>query len=160
MRPDSRPDHPGDRVRYQHIVDAAEKAVALVVGKSPEVLHTDYTLALALTRLVEIIGEAAWQISPAGRARPSLPWAPWAQIIGMRHRIVHAYFDINYAILWSTVQQSLPELLTQVRPVLATCGPSPRDRTEPHYAGAFSGSKSRWDVGYATIMSASTSLML
>ncbi len=79
-------------------------------------MEADEVLSLALTRLVEIIGEAAWQITDEGKSR--CPDMPWPQIIGMRHRIVHAYFAINYAILWKTVQESLPDLAAQIRPVL------------------------------------------
>jgi uncharacterized protein with HEPN domain len=79
-------------------------------------LTSDETLALALTRLIEIIGEAAWQITAAGRTR--CPDLPWPQIIGMRHRIVHAYFAVNYGILWKTVQESLPPLAARIRLVV------------------------------------------
>jgi len=50
--------------------------------------------------------------------RQSLPEIPWEDIIGMRHRLVHAYFDINLDILWATVQEDLPALLTILRKVL------------------------------------------
>ena len=59
MPPDPLPGRPDDRIRYQHMLDAAQKAIALTAGKGPESLRSDETLALALTRLVEIIGEAA-----------------------------------------------------------------------------------------------------
>jgi uncharacterized protein with HEPN domain len=39
---------------------------------------------------------------------------PWDKIIGMRHRLVHAYFDINRAILWTTVQEGLPSLIVEL----------------------------------------------
>ena len=63
---------------------------------------------LPLTRLIETIGEAAYQVTDEGRAR--CPELPWDIITGMRHRIVHAYFDIKNDILWKTIKQSLPEL--------------------------------------------------
>jgi uncharacterized protein with HEPN domain len=40
-----------------------------------------------------------------------MPEAPWEDIIGMRHRLVHAYFDINLDILWQTIEQDLPALI-------------------------------------------------
>jgi len=43
---------------------------------------------------------------------------PWAQIVGMRNRLIHAYFDINRGILWDTVQLALPALLQQLKPVV------------------------------------------
>jgi uncharacterized protein with HEPN domain len=55
----------------------------------------------ALTRAVEIVGETASKVTEAGRAE--LPVVPWPQIVGMRNRLIHAYFDINRDILWDTV---------------------------------------------------------
>ncbi|MGQ9921575.1 MAG: HepT-like ribonuclease domain-containing protein [Desulfobacca sp.] len=43
--------------------------------------------------------------------RTAVPGLPWEKIIGMRHRLVHAYFDINLDILWKTVQEGLPQLV-------------------------------------------------
>ena len=73
-------------------------------------------LRLALTRAIEIVGEAAGQVSEAGRGE--MPAVPWPQIVGMRNRLVHAYFDINQNILWDTVQLALPGLLEQLKTVL------------------------------------------
>ena len=97
---------------------AAEKAVALTAGKPKEILQQDETLLLALTRLIEIVGEAAGRVTPQGRAR--CPNLPWPQVVGMRNRVVHAYFDIDLEILWKTIQTSLPELIAQIKPVLAS----------------------------------------
>jgi uncharacterized protein with HEPN domain len=66
-------------------------------------------LALALTRQVEIIGEAAHKLS--SECRESIPGIPWAQIIGARHRIVHAYFDIDLEIVWATVNRDFPAMI-------------------------------------------------
>ena len=70
---------------------------------------------MALIKDIEIIGEAAYQISPA--TRESLPDVPWEDIIGMRHRLVHAYFDINLDILWQTVTDDLPPLSAELERV-------------------------------------------
>lgn len=70
---------------------------------------TDRQLVLSLVKEVEIIGEAAYQLSRETRA--SMPEAPWEDIIGMRHRLVHTYFDINLDILWQTIEQDLPALI-------------------------------------------------
>jgi uncharacterized protein with HEPN domain len=63
---------------------------------------------------VEVVGEAAAKVSEAGRSE--LPAVPWAQIIGMRNRLIHAYFDINRDILWDTVQLALPPLVARLKP--------------------------------------------
>ncbi len=107
---------PDDRWRICHMVDAAEQALTFVQGRNKTDLNDDPMLRMALTRAVEIVGEAATQVSQAGRAE--FPAVPWPQIIGMRNRLVHAYFDINQNVLWDTVQLALPALLIQLRALL------------------------------------------
>jgi uncharacterized protein with HEPN domain len=96
---------PDDRWRIQHMIDAAEQALGFVRERQRADLEADPMLCLALTRAVEIVGEAAAQVSEAGRGE--MPAVPWPQIVGMRNRLVHAYFDINLDILWDTVQLAL-----------------------------------------------------
>jgi uncharacterized protein with HEPN domain len=103
---------PADRWRLQHMADAAELAIGFIAGRSPADLRTDPMLRLALTRAVEIVGEAAAQVTAEGRAE--LAGVPWAQIVGMRNRLVHAYFDVDPAILWDTVELALPGLRAQL----------------------------------------------
>lgn len=105
---------PADRWRVDHMIEAAEQALGFAAGRSRADLDTDAMLQMALTRAVEIVGEAASQTSEAGRSE--LAGLPWPQIIGMRNRLVHAYFDINRDILWDTVQIALPVLLAQLKP--------------------------------------------
>lgn len=98
------------------MIEASEQALAFVAGRVRADLDGDAMLRLALTRAVEIVGEAAGQVSEAGRAE--LPKVPWAQIVGMRNRLIHAYFDINRDILWDTVQLALPPLVAQLKPAV------------------------------------------
>ena len=63
-----------------------------------------------MTKLVEIVGEAAKSISITGRA--SLPDVPWRAAARMRDRLVHHYFDINLDVLWQTITEDLPQMLT------------------------------------------------
>lgn len=97
-------------VRLRHMFDAANEAVGFVQGLTRADLNSDRKLVLALVKDIEIIGEAAFQISQT--ARKKAPNIPWDDIIGMRHRLVHAYFDINLDILWQTVDRDLPTLIT------------------------------------------------
>ena len=68
--------------------------------------------------LFQIVGEAAVKVS--AEFRDQHLEIPWALIAGMRHRLVHAYFDINHDILWTTVTESVPELLAQVDRLLSS----------------------------------------
>lgn len=72
-------------------------------------------LVLALIKCVEIIGEAANKVSE--ECRQELQGIPWADIVGMRHRLIHGYFDINLDIVWRTVKQELPELISELKKV-------------------------------------------
>lgn len=105
---------PDARWRVSHMIEAAEQALAFVAGRSRADLDKDTMLLLALTRAVEIAGETASQVSDAGRSE--LADVPWPQIVGMRNRLVHAYFDISRDIVWDPVQLALPELLRQLKP--------------------------------------------
>jgi uncharacterized protein with HEPN domain len=98
-----------DLIRLRHMLDAACEAVEFARNSRRKDLDGDRKLTLALVKDVEIIGEAAYQISED--TRRTLPEIPWEDIVGMRHRLVHAYFDINLDILWKTVQEDLPPLV-------------------------------------------------
>ena len=85
--------NPRDRVRLQHLLDALNLAIRFARGRQRADLDADEMLLFALTRAVEIAGEAAGQVTPETRAQ--LPELPWGSVVGMPNRLVHAYFDIN-----------------------------------------------------------------
>ena len=66
-------------------------------------------LAMALTRCLEILGEAASKMSADASAR--FPAIPFPKIVSMRNRLIHAYFDVDLDIVWTTVREDLPALL-------------------------------------------------
>jgi uncharacterized protein with HEPN domain len=101
--------HKDDEIWLQHMLDAAQEAIEFAQGRIYLDLNNDRKLVLALVKDVEIIGEAAYRVTQITRNR--LSDIPWDDIIGMRHRLVHAYFDINLDILWRTVQDDLPPLI-------------------------------------------------
>ena len=106
-----------DAVRLKHMLDAAKQAVSFTCGKSREDLDSDLQLTLAVTRLVEIIGEAAKRVSPEVRERLSL--IPWRAIAGTRDRLVHAYFDVDLDQLWQIVTADLSALIAALEGALA-----------------------------------------
>jgi len=107
---------PEDAIRLRHMIDSAEKALGFVENRSREDLENDSLLAFALTRAIEILGEAASRIAPD--TRRSLAEIPWVPIIGMRNRVVHAYFDINLNVIWKTATEEIPKLLPLLRTAL------------------------------------------
>lgn len=101
---------PDDTDRLRHLREAAEKAVAYGAERTRRDLDSDELLRLALTKLVEIVGEAAKSISPQTRA--SYPTVPWGAAARMRDRLAHHYFDIDLDVLWQTVREDLPRMLS------------------------------------------------
>lgn len=88
------------------ILDAAREAVDFANGQSRQDLDVDRKLNLSLVRLLEIIGEAARGIS--SEVRQTHPELPWQQMIGMRDRLTHGYFDVNLDVAWQTVASICP----------------------------------------------------
>ena len=105
-----------DAVRLRHMLDESHEVVGFVRGLTRADLDGDRKLVLALVKAIEISGEAAYQVSQTSRDR--MPDIPWEDIIGMRHRLVHAYFDINLDILWQTVKVDLPPLILVLEKVI------------------------------------------
>jgi uncharacterized protein with HEPN domain len=102
-----------DEIRIRHMIEAAESAAVFIQGKSRADLEHQQMLLFALVRAIEIVGEAAGNLSE--EARLEMPEVPWPAIVGMRNRLAHAYFDINHDILWNTVTQALPVLVLQLK---------------------------------------------
>ena len=105
-----------DRFRLGHMVDALEAANRFILDRRREDLNQDQMLAFALVRAVEIVGEAASKVST--ETREQHPQVPWLPMVGMRNRLVHAYYDVNLDILWTTVTVAVPELLALLHPLL------------------------------------------
>lgn len=105
---------PEDVVRLRHLRDAAEKAIEFARGKDRARLDGDEMLMLALTKLIEIVGEAAKRVTVSTRSE--FPDVPWAAAARMRDRLVHHYFDIDLDVLWTTVTDDLPRLLAAMGP--------------------------------------------
>jgi uncharacterized protein with HEPN domain len=99
------------------MLDYSRKATNMVVGRTREVLDSDEVLSLALTRAVEIVGEAAARVS--GDTQRQYKEIPWAEIVGLRNRLVHGYDAVDPNILWDIVQHDLPELISLLQDALA-----------------------------------------
>lgn len=107
--------HKDDHVYVGHMADMIRKALAMVSGKSREGYDADEVLRLALTHLLQVIGEAASHVSKSFReAHPDIPWNA---IVGMRHKVVHDYMDVDEDIVWDTVKDELTPLLKKLESV-------------------------------------------
>jgi uncharacterized protein with HEPN domain len=109
-----------DRIRLHRMLEAAEAAMAFCHGRARADLDTDTMLRMALQHALQIVGEAASRVSAEGRS--AVPALDWVAMAGMRHRLVHAYFDIDRQIVWDTVHTGLPPLMLALRQALAAPG--------------------------------------
>jgi len=75
-------------------------------------------LQLSVVKLIEIIGEAASKMS--SEFRDETTDIPWVDIIGMRNRLIHGYFDMDLEIVWTTATTEVPELLSQLESISGT----------------------------------------
>lgn len=105
-----------DEVRLRHMLDAVSEAGSSVRGRQRGDLVADRHLARSLVKLIEIVGEAASRVSETQRAQ--LPDIPWVEIVGMRNRLIHAYWDIDLDIVWKTAADEMPVLVATLEPLL------------------------------------------
>ena len=101
-----------DRVRLRHMLDAAKEGIRFAHGRTRDDLDTDRMLTFALIKTIEIIGEAAARVSEAGKE--AAPGIPWTDIVAMRNRLTHAYFDVDLDRVWDTIKDDVPPLIAQL----------------------------------------------
>ncbi|MDX1994349.1 MAG: HepT-like ribonuclease domain-containing protein [bacterium] len=105
-----------DLIRLRHMLEAAHTVAMFAAGESRASLDNDLKLTFALVHAIQIIGEAAFKISK--ESRDEQPQIPWSKIIGMRHVLVHDYFDIDRDLVWSTVTKSIPDLIGELEKIV------------------------------------------
>ena len=109
---------PEDRIRPQHILDEAQEACGYIAELSFDEFILDGKTVRAVIRSIEVIGEAASKVS--SDLREAHMNIPWQQIIGMRNRLIHVYFDIDHEVVWKTLKENLPPLIEQIQIILNT----------------------------------------
>ena len=108
------------RVRLRHMLDHGREALQMIQGRERRDLDHNRMLQLSLTRLVEIVGEAASKIAPADRA--NYPRIPWPEMVGMHQRLVHGYDVVDLQVLWDTITDDLPPLIAELERALGEEG--------------------------------------
>ena len=106
-----------DRVYVGHMIDTANKAMGFVTGSIREDFDEDEQLRLALTHLLQVIGEAARRVSP--EFRDAYPEIPWNAIVGMGRKVVPDYLNVDEDVVWDTVQHDLTSFVTDLENILA-----------------------------------------
>ena len=101
-----------DHTSIGDMLSHAREAVDLLGKTNRKQLEDNRTLQLALTRLIEIVGEAANRVSKTTQGRH--PEIPWHKITGMRNRLIHGYDVTDIDILWDTITSDLPPLVEKL----------------------------------------------
>jgi uncharacterized protein with HEPN domain len=97
-----------DLVYLRHMAEAAAKIERYLGAFTRETFGREEMVVDAVVRELEILGEAARNVSPAFRA--AHPELPFAEMVGMRNRLIHAYFGVDLDVVWHTCQSDLHEL--------------------------------------------------
>jgi uncharacterized protein with HEPN domain len=105
-----------EKIRLRDMLDHAKEALAMVREKKRSDLENERMLELSLVRLVEIIGEAAARVETESREK--YPSNPWLQIVGMRNRLVHGYDAVDLDVLWDTIIEDIPPLISELEKIL------------------------------------------
>jgi uncharacterized protein with HEPN domain len=103
-------------IALRQILSHAREAVDLCQGRTRSDLDSDRLLNLALTRLIEIIGEAANRVPDSIKTK--YPDFPWLQMIGARNRLIHGYDSVDFDILWTIVTSDLPLIINRLENIL------------------------------------------
>lgn len=103
---------PRDKGRLQHIAISIDNINKFLAGKTAEDFLLDSMLYFAVVKNMEIIGEAAYMLTP--EFKDSHPQTPWRDIINMRHILVHGYYQVDSREVWSTIVRDLPVLQKQI----------------------------------------------
>ena len=106
-----------EQVLLRDMLTASQRAVAEIQGRDVYELASDHVRTLGLVKCLEIIGEAANRLGSDFHSRHET--IPWKQIIGMRNRLIHAYFDIDHEQIWKTLTEDLPPLIEAIAAILS-----------------------------------------
>ncbi len=105
-----------DWVYVGHMLDMASKVVEKTSSDSRAQFDADENLRLAVTHLLQVIGEAASHVSSDFRNQHNQ--IPWKAIIGMRQKVVHDYMNVDEDIVWDTARSEVPSLVERLAAIL------------------------------------------
>ena len=100
------------------MLEAAQTSLRYMAGRRRSDLDEDSMLRDAVVRQLEILGEAASQVTEATRAQ--YPEVPWRSLVGMRNVRIHAYHRVDHEEIWNTITEDLPDLLRVLERMAST----------------------------------------
>jgi len=98
------------------ILYAMESIEQFVIGLDFEGFQKDYKTVSAVVRNFEIIGEATKGLPE--EIRQKYPQIPWKEMVGMRDRLIHVYFGVDYNLVWRTIKERIPQVKPMIKKVL------------------------------------------
>jgi uncharacterized protein with HEPN domain len=99
-----------------HILDETTYILTSSAGLDKAVFDENATLKRAYVRSLEVIGEAVKQLPPALRQKHQT--IAWRSLAGMRDRLIHNYFGVDYDIVWDVIVNKIPDLDAEIRRIL------------------------------------------
>jgi len=103
---------PKDKERLYHIIEAIDNIHEFIDSKSFEIFRNDKMLRFAVIKNLEIVGEAAYLLTKDFKTHHDS--IEWIDIIGMRHVLVHGYYQIKDEIIWATIETELHPLRDKI----------------------------------------------
>jgi len=105
-----------DKDFLNHIAEAVRRTISYTEKMTYDEFLEDIKTQDAVIRNIEIIGEATKNLS--GDMRDNYPEIPWKGLAGMRDKLIHQYFGVNFDIVWNVAKEELPEILLQIKAII------------------------------------------
>ena len=103
-------------IYIKDIVEAMNKIEEFISGMSFEEFLNDDKTKSAVIRKFEVLGEATKNVSDI--IRNNYSQVPWKEMAGMRDKLIHSYFGIDYELVWITIKKKIPEVKSMIQKIL------------------------------------------
>jgi len=104
-----------DRDYLADVMEAIRRVIVYTADLSYETFLEDAKTQDAVLRNIQVIGEAVKRLS--ARVRQAYPGVPWREMAGMRDKVIHDYFGVNYDIVWTVASRELPVLQPKIEDI-------------------------------------------